>query len=201
MLKTKKLLAFSEKATKINSTNSDLAVTNPNKKIKLEEGIDVDSNSSKAVWVTFDKLTLYLSDKVTIEEGSWLSDMHIEFAQRLLRSQFTNIEGLNYTVYQNKFNLDSTKKVLQVLQISGNHWVVVSNLQCDSEQKMYVYDSLYTGISEETKTLIFIFDLNSCKYVNFQKCRSRWVPWIVACLQLQLLPHSCLKFPLHSPSP
>ena len=110
MLKTKKLLAFSEKATKINSTNSDLAVTNPNKKIKLEEGIDVDSNSSKAVWVTFDKLTLYLSDKVTIEEGSWLSDMHIEFAQRLLRSQFTNIEGLNYTVYQNKFNLDSTKK-------------------------------------------------------------------------------------------
>ena len=78
MLKTKKLLAFSEKATKINSTNSDLAVTNPNKKIKLEEGIDVDSNSSKAVWVTFDKLTLYLSDKVTIEEGSWLSDMHIE---------------------------------------------------------------------------------------------------------------------------
>ena len=176
MLKTKKLLAFSEKATKINSTNSDQSKqiqTNPNKKIKLEEGIDVDSNSSKAVWVTFDKLTLNLSDKVTIEEGSWLSDMHIEFAQRLLRSQFTSIEGLNYTVYQNKFNLDSTKKVLQVLHISGNHWVVVSNLQCDSEQKMYVYDSLYTGISEETKTLIFnIFQskqLQVCQFPEVQK--------------------------------
>ena len=163
------MLAFSEKATKINSTNSDLTVTNPNKKIKLEEGID--SNSSKAVWVTFDKVTLYLSDKVTIEEGSWLSDMHIEFAQRLLRSQFTSIEGLlNYTVYQNKFNLDSTKKVLQVLHISGNHWVVVSNLQCDSEQKMYVYDSLYTGIIEETKTLIFQSkQLQVCQFPEVQK--------------------------------
>ena len=157
------------------SENSDLAVTNPNKKIKLEEGIDVDS---KAVWVTFDKLTLYLSDKVTIEEGSWLSDMHIEFAQRLLRSQFTSIEGLNYTVYQNKFNLDSTKKVLQVLHISGNHWVVVSNLQCDSEQKMYVYDSLYTGISEETKTLIFnIFQskqLQVCQFPEVHGCHGLW---------------------------
>ena len=99
--------------------------------------------------------------------------MHIEFAQRLLRSQFTSIEGLNYTVYQNKFNLDSTKKVLQVLHISGNHWVVVSNLQCDSEQKMYVYHSLYTGISEETKTLIFnIFQskqLQVCQFPEVQK--------------------------------
>ena len=92
MLKTKKLLAFLRRLLKLMGDQSKQIQTNPNKKIKLEEGIDVDSNSSKAVWVTFDKLTLNLSDKVTIEEGSWLSDMHIEFAQRLLRSQFTSIE-------------------------------------------------------------------------------------------------------------
>ena len=155
----------------VQDVTNDLAVTQPEKKIKLEEGVE-DVND-ESVWLTFNKINLSMQDKTTIQEGSWLSDMHINFAQSLLKLQFKNVEGLQDTVYQNKFKFDSTKKIIQILHISGNHWIVISNIRCGNE-KMHIYDSLYTGIGEQAKELILsIFDYRALSLSMFPEVQKQ----------------------------
>ena len=46
------------------------------------------------VWLQLDKNSLTMFDKAQLSEGNRLNDHHINYAQCLLKRQFTNIKGL-----------------------------------------------------------------------------------------------------------
>ena len=81
--------------------------TKPKPSIKLtEESIvvaEVDADSQKDVWVSANKNTLLRTDKeVLLMHGSSLTDKHINYAQALLKQQFTHVGELQSTLLQYK---------------------------------------------------------------------------------------------------
>jgi len=58
------------------------------------------SLNHSAVWVTFDRCTLLVSDRITIETGEQLSDKHINLAQRMIKNRFPSVGGLKSTLLQ-----------------------------------------------------------------------------------------------------
>ena len=64
---------------------------------------EVDVDSPKDVWVSANKNTLLMTDKeVLLMYGSSLTDMHINYAQALLKQQFTRVGELQSTLFQYK---------------------------------------------------------------------------------------------------
>ena len=102
------------------------------------------------VWVT--ELKLHMSDKDRIEDGDWLQHQHISAAQSLLRKQFPSQTGLQDTiVLAQKLSWNSrVEDFIQIVNISNNHWVCVTNINCPPDT-IDVYDSMYATPS---KTLL-----------------------------------------------
>uniref|UniRef100_A0A1X7TR33 Uncharacterized protein n=1 Tax=Amphimedon queenslandica TaxID=400682 RepID=A0A1X7TR33_AMPQE len=135
----------------------------PSKKRKTAEVIDVDdcdeSDDSESdldsCWVRHGRFKLTVDEKVIIESGGILNGKHINFAQHLLKSQFPETQGLDSTLLQNRLKLNSHQSVVQILHSRTNHWIVVSNLPAaEADRMMFVYDSIYTDIDEQTKKII-----------------------------------------------
>lgn len=95
--------------------------------IVLNDQNEVTDNSS-AVWVTFDRYSLLVSDRVTIETGKQLSDKHIKFAQCMIKKQFPSVGGLQSTLLQTtKLKGQRTANSIQIVHCKKReHWVVVS---------------------------------------------------------------------------
>ncbi len=75
--------------------------------------------------------------------GDWLDDVHIYAASTLLKKQYPHQNGLQYTqgLVKNLYWQCSNVDFIQILHVSGNHWVCASNSLsppgvCD------VYDSM-----------------------------------------------------------
>ena len=92
------------------------------KRMKLGDGVD------QSVWVTFTgtRIQLFAEDKRIIEGQERLSDRHINFAQALLRAQFPLCDGLQNTLLRYRFMFSVANKIVQILHIRNNHWVVIS---------------------------------------------------------------------------
>ena len=85
-----------------------------------------------------------------IENGKWLSDEHIDHAQAMLAKQYPGIGGLHAVCV---FEPEGCQKVgtpeqdfIQVVNVSGNHWVTVSNVGCPKDT-VAINDSLYDDVS------------------------------------------------------
>ena len=87
----------------------------------------------------------------------WLTDLHMNSVQFLLKKQFPQIGGLqNTAVLQSNritqpFSTDHGS--LQIVHISNNHWVVVSTLNCHKAD-ISIYDSLNSSVSMETQAIL-----------------------------------------------
>ena len=65
----------------------------------------------------------------TISCGGKLSDLHINYAQQLLKGQFPNLNGLQSTLFQSKKQARATvKNQLQVIHSREDHWIVASTV-------------------------------------------------------------------------
>ena len=78
-------------------------------------------------------------------DGSWLDDGHIDHAQALLSHQYPQIGGFQSACV---FEPDGCQQVgkpkghfVQILNLSGNHWATVSNINCPKDT-VAVYDSM-----------------------------------------------------------
>ena len=109
--------------------------------------------------------------------GRKLSDVHIGFAQDLLKSQFENINGLECTLLQSKNSLLTEHTAVNRLQIfhdRGDHWITASNMNVEPGL-VVVYDSVYCRLDPVTKDAIvkkFQFDSSKppdVKLVKFGK--------------------------------
>jgi hypothetical protein len=119
------------------------------KVIDIEEG----GYSGKEIkpWQTCQGIQLFDRDRVALCSKE-LTDLHIDFAQEILRCHFPNICGLHLpsTPGYKVPKLSKNSLFLQILHSRGNHWIVVSALGLASG--VQVYDSLYNTIDKETKT-------------------------------------------------
>ena len=88
-----------------------------------------------------------------VTNGSRLNDKHVSFAQNVPKFQFSEIEGLKPTILQGRFKFTSSKHIVQILHVHGDHWVKISNLKCDAS-KIIVYVSVNFHVDQEVKDLI-----------------------------------------------
>ena len=91
--------------------------------------------------------------------GHELSDIHINLAQNLLKSQFPQLKGLQSTLLQGKkskqaFTDDEIKNKLQIIHCyDRHHWIVATTVTCEQGQ-VYAFDSLFKTLDDETKATI-----------------------------------------------
>ena len=106
------------------------------------------------MWVKCDRQILYIANKEIIESGLELTDKHIQYAQYLLKKQFSTIGGLSSTLFQNQSRESLPNNSIQVIYCNArHHWIVVSNMEC-KKGVVNVYDSLFTFLDDETLGII-----------------------------------------------
>ena len=83
------------------------------------------------------------NDLNTLRSYAMLSDVHINAANKLLRSQYPHIQGLQDPILGSKLQFDICRdKFCQILHDGSVHWLCVSNIFCDNVNDVYIYDSL-----------------------------------------------------------
>ena len=98
-------------------------------------------------------ITLYNGDKEAILRGERLNDIHILFAQTLLKQKFPGVQGLTCTLTQDRLRFDIDKDIVQVCHVQNNHWIEVSNILSEAKQ-IDIFDSVYSNIEENTEALV-----------------------------------------------
>ena len=94
------------------------------------EVIELSSMSPSSIlpkyWVK--NLGLKVSDKEELYSGEWLSDMHINAAQRCLRDQYPQKNGLQNTLMLNHKQIYNSGQcnLVQIVNVSDQHWVCLS---------------------------------------------------------------------------
>ena len=114
-------------------------------------------------WISIDKLMLTEKEKTVITNGQQLSDIHITAAQRLLKAQFSHLNGLQTTVYQLSKPLTHYENVIQILNVNNpdnaniDHWSVLSTVNCGNtlgKVTCSYYDSAYSTLPFNTDEVI-----------------------------------------------
>ena len=87
--------------------------------------------------------------------GEKLSDVHINFAQQLLKQQFPQLNGLKSTLLQSKENTgEFLPAQIQIIHFrSRDHWIVASTNAC-KDGDVCVYDSVFSTLDKETNEVV-----------------------------------------------
>ena len=155
------------------SVNHELIqASEPMSKKRKIETIDLDSHQmyteTSEVWLSENGYRLTLLHKKIISDGSRLNDKHINFAQSILKHQFKVTEGLGSSLYQYK-SRSIEKHRLQIIHCRGSHWILASNMACETDT-LHIYDSVYSDLDDETlKVLENVFMFRKVHFVEFQK--------------------------------
>ena len=96
----------------------------------------------QSVWLRFQDIALMNTDREIIENGEWFEDQHMNFSQRLLKTQFPHCNGLRLTCLQNQTHSLPTTNALQIMNIKDNHWIVGIR----RGDTVHIYDSLYASL-------------------------------------------------------
>ena len=96
-------------------------------------------------------------DQDVLMLGEWLSDIHINLAQALLKLQFPQCGGLENCglggTGKKQFFSPARDDFVQLFNTSGNHWITLTNIGCRRGQ-VKVYDSLYRTIRADTRAAL-----------------------------------------------
>ena len=89
--------------------------------------------------------------------GEMLTDLHISAAQSALKRQFSNLNGLESTLYQTKkavLNEAMVKNKLQIIHCKKRqHWIVATTVNSRSNE-VKVFDSIFVSLDKETKQVL-----------------------------------------------
>ena len=89
--------------------------------------------------------------------GEMLSDIHINMAQSVLKSQFNNLNGFESTLYQGKEVKWTEEKITIKIQIvhckDRNHWILATTVDCPRDV-VKVYDSVFSFLDQETRKVL-----------------------------------------------
>lgn len=121
----------------------DLTEIEENKKVRREQ----------RYWIK--EFGLFVSDRLSLVSGDWLTDGIINCAQRLLKERYPLMGGLQHTSLGDTLSYTIERgEFIQIINIRGNHWVTVSNI--GSQPNCYnIYDSMcYGDLSSRAKKQI-----------------------------------------------
>ena len=82
--------------------------------------------------------------------GAELTDLHVDCYQKLVKSHFPHISGLQSTLYQNRTPLVNKEVSLQIIHCRSSHWAALEVRGND----VCLYDSAYTTPSSDTLEVI-----------------------------------------------
>eukprot|EP00731_Ephydatia_muelleri_P003172 Em0001g3172a len=83
---------------------------------------------------------LTTEDKKMITSGGWLSDDIVDAGQKLLKSMYPHIQGLQEVALGMVLSYSIAKsEFIQIMNTGKHHWVTVSNINCNDEE-IRVYD-------------------------------------------------------------
>ena len=139
----------------LESCNCNLDSTVPSGiHVDLTQTPDIATKSND--WV---KNTLYTLDCSNREEVTspfgWLSDNVIEAAQLLILQQFPHMSGLQTPILQTVSAFQVHRgEFVQIINVGNSHWCTVSNIGCDKDGVVNVYDTLYPSVSNDTIRII-----------------------------------------------
>lgn len=108
-----------------------------------------------------------MAEKKAIENGEMLTDKHINLAQKMLKWQFPDVNGLRWTLLQDKPNKFPTSNAVQIFHIKGNHWVCAATHK--SGKQVLVYDLAYSTWDKASLALLqtqFRCSIGSIKLVD-----------------------------------
>ena len=92
-----------------------------------------------------------------LRADKWLTDKHMDDGQWLVSQKYPQAKGLHsvlaFQSKQPKVDI-GLQDFVQVLHLSGNHWVAATNIGYESN-KFKVYDSLYRELSNEHKEHLY----------------------------------------------
>ena len=112
--------------------------------------------------------------------------------QFILKEKFPDVNGLQLTLLQTKFKLKRNAPFVQILHIHGDHWIAISNLQCNSG-KILIYDSVFSTANTQVRQLIENICGSKINVAPLIKCRNKLGVQIVEFMLLLLLPHFCME--------
>ena len=102
-------------------------------------------------WVCLGRMTLQVKDKeITIQGENVLISTQLTASQKLLKEQFTSIEGLCTT---SKVTTCRYLTWIQNFHTHGDHWITLTTIGC-SEYHIVVYDSLDNNVGNATKNSV-----------------------------------------------
>ena len=88
---------------------------------------------------------LTTEDKKMIKSGGWLSDEIVDAGQKLLKSMYPHIQGLQEVALGMVLSYSIAKsEFIQIMNTGKHHWVTVSNINCNYEE-IRVYDCASGG--------------------------------------------------------
>ena len=127
----------------------------PTKVIHLTDTTESNSEQSVPIWMKIGRITLQEEHKEMILKGSMLNDVIINAAQFLLKEQFPDIFGFQSTLLLEKppARYEQDKVHVQIIFDRDNHWITTSNAFA-KKGEILVYDSMYTRIDKNTKTIM-----------------------------------------------
>ena len=111
--------------------------------IEIVDDSPTHSTPSSHLWLKFGSVHLYQTERRNLLNGKWLSSLHMNAAQILLKSQFSHLGGLQTTLSQFK-PMENLANAIQILHIARNHWSVLTTIDCGPRCQARYYDSLYT---------------------------------------------------------
>ena len=99
--------------------------------------------------------------------GEKLTDVEINLAQRILKLQFSNLNGLHSTLFQCKpctaDDQINDNKLQIVFCKDRSHWILATTIGCESGE-VKVYDSIFSSLDKESlRTVMKLFSSGNTK--------------------------------------
>ena len=105
------------------------------------------SVEKSSFWVKRGCIVLSFAEKDEIRMDKELSDLHINFAQVLLKQQCGLEKGFYSTLLQGQ--QDHIHPKIQIVHSRGNHWIVASTVLSE-DSVVNIYDTLYDSLDTST---------------------------------------------------
>lgn len=124
-------------------------------------------------WIS--KLGLFNTDKEILKsEEQWLTDSIIHGAQLMIAEQAKDITGLQSPQCGRSATfkpISHRSKCLQILHMSGNHWILISNIMIHEDSSSVAVDSVFVYDSMRNTRVSKSLKNNACQLLKPQAKR------------------------------
>ena len=142
------------------SDESDKEEVHPRKRAHVADANEV-VTILEGRWLQIEKWILqHQTGCYSLKESGLMTTIIINFAQCLLRKQFTAVSGLQLTLLQGKKQPVKIKSGIQIVYLSNwLHWCVASTISCPKNE-VKIYDSVFSCPDSETRAVCLnLFDI------------------------------------------